>query len=82
MTMTRSIVTKDEACQTKMASRRSFLRFLIGIPLLSTALIPRQVASKPASRKVLMNDFHVAGLQYYDGIRLVPHLVPGMASFS
>ncbi len=45
-------------------SRRLFLQWLPSLPLLG--LLARPALALPAPRKLLMNQFRVAGLAYYD----------------
>ncbi|MDV7391113.1 HIRAN domain-containing protein [Arthrospira platensis SPKY1] len=45
-------------------TRRLFLQWLASLPLLS--LLARPAIARPAPRKLLMNQFRVAGLAYYD----------------
>ncbi|MFZ1641342.1 MAG: hypothetical protein WAV07_07860 [Candidatus Contendobacter sp.] len=45
-------------------TRRLFSRWLPSLPLLG--VLARSTAAHPASRKLLMNQFRVAGLAYYD----------------
>lgn len=61
-------------------SRRAFLGFLAKAPLLPIAVLPIRGApptGAPRTRKVLMNDFAIAGFRYYDGAKELPHLVTG-----
>ena len=46
------------------ATRRLFLRWLPSLPLLG--VLARPALARPTPRKLLMNQFRVAGLAYYD----------------
>lgn len=55
-------------CQLGVDSRRAFLSTLAKLPLVPPAVL----AARPApavqpGRRILMNDFAIAGYQYYDG---------------
>lgn len=61
-------------------SRRSFLGFLFKAPLIPAAVMASRnltQAMPPARRPVLLNDFKIAGFQYYDGPRQLAALAPG-----
>ncbi|MCX6893650.1 MAG: HIRAN domain-containing protein [Verrucomicrobia bacterium] len=68
---------KNELCNN---SRRAFLGFLVKSPLIPGAVLAaRQVTAAPAPtvRKVLMNDFAIAGFRYYADTAVLPTLTPG-----
>ena len=61
-------------------SRRSFLAFLFKAPLIPAAVLAtRKLAQAlPAPpRQVLLNDFKIAGFQYYDGPKPLGELASG-----
>ena len=63
-------------------SRRSFLAFLFKAPLIPAALFASRKLARalpPARRPVLLNDFKIAGFQYYDGPEHLAAIAPGAA---
>lgn len=74
------VKSKIEAV-TGLQSRRSFLGFLAKTPIISAAVMAnRQPASAtpPPRSQVLLNDFKIAGFQYYDGPKHIGALMPGV----
>lgn len=66
--------------KTKLTSfsRRSLLGFLAKTPLVAAAwLTARPASATPHTRKILMNDFSIAGFRYYDGMDELPRLSAG-----
>lgn len=62
------------------SSRRGFLGFLGRLSLLPAALLSaRTTAAGPGhgARRILINDFAIAGFRYYDGAKELPRLATG-----
>ena len=57
--------------------RRTFLKQLMFFPFSMWGLPTHK--PKAASRKILINQFSIAGFQYYEGPNILPVLEPGMS---
>lgn len=62
---------------TPNRSRRSFLGFLIKAPAIPAAVIACREVAAAMPRRVLLNDFKIAGFQYYGGPTHLPALAAG-----
>lgn len=64
--------------QSVTDSRRAFLSRLATLPLVTAAVVMTQTTQAlPPVQRILMNDFAIAGFQYYDGPTALPGLTVG-----